>query len=104
MLDYWTRGNCVDKNVVYKATVTTRSGSEYYTGLTSRTFKTRYKEHNNDFINRTRKGTHLSTHVRELKDKGEAYSVSWTIADRAPPFNPVTKKCRLSEGKVEYNV
>ena len=78
-------GNCVDKNIVYKATVTTRSGSEYYTGLTSRTFKTRYKEHNNDFINRTRKGTHLSTHVRELKDKGEAYSVSWTIADRAPP-------------------
>ena len=34
-------GDCVSKNVVYKAAVTTQLGTEHYMGLTSRTFKTR---------------------------------------------------------------
>ena len=88
-------GDCVSKNVVYKAAVTTHSGTEHYTGLTSKTFKTRWKEHNSDFLNRSRKGTLLSTFIWELKDRGEPFSIKWSISDKAPPFNPITKKCRL---------
>ena len=88
-------GRCLTTGVVYKATVTSQTGCEYYTGLTSRSFKVRRKEHNSDFNNRNRKGTHLSTYIWALKDRGEAYSVKWDITDRAPPFNPTSKKCRL---------
>ena len=88
-------GRCLTTGVVYKATVTSQSGCEHYTGLTSRSFKVRRKEHNSDFNNRNRKGTHLSTYIWALKDRGEAYSVKWDITDRAHPFNPTSKKCRL---------
>ena len=41
------------------------------------------------------KGTSLSTHILELKDKGTDYDVEWDFIDRAPSFNPITRKCRL---------
>ena len=69
-------GRCLTTGVVYKATVTSQAGCEYYTGLTSRSFKVRRKEHNSDFNNRNRKGTHLSTYIWALKDRGEAFSIN----------------------------
>ena len=39
--------------------------------------------------------TELSNHTRELKDKGIDFKIDWTIWDRAQPFNPTSKKCRL---------
>ena len=37
----------------------------------------------------------LSAHIWELKDKGKDYDVEWDFIDRAPSFNPITRKCRL---------
>ena len=39
--------------------------------------------------------TELSNHTWELKDKKIDYTISWKIIDRAQPFNPSTKMCRL---------
>ena len=39
--------------------------------------------------------TKLSSHVWELKDRGINYDIKWKLLERAPTFNPVTKKCRL---------
>ena len=39
--------------------------------------------------------TELSNHTRELKDNGMDFRIDWTIWDRAQPFNPTSKKCRL---------
>ena len=75
----------------------TKSGKvETYAGLTCRTFKTRFNEHNNNMNNPgDRSKSKLSAHIWDLKDKGVNYEVKWKLLDRAPVFNPITKKCRL---------
>ena len=87
-------GNCQNTNVIYRAGVTTDDDghSEYYTGLTSRTFKKRLYEHTTDRNSAARRhNTSLSEHVWSLKDDDRTFSTTWTIMDRAPPFNPLTK-------------
>ena len=84
--------------MVYEATVVeTVSGKfETYTGLTYRTFKERFNEHNNDMRKPdNRLKSRLVSHVWELKDNGTDYTVNWKLLERAPAFNPITKKCRL---------
>ena len=91
-------GDCQKSGVVYQASVEEKQTGkiETYTGLTCRKFKTRWKEHENDFEkpgNRTE--TKLSSHIWDLKDRGADFSVKWKILNRAPPYNPVRKKCLL---------
>ena len=69
---------------------------ETYTGLTSMTFKKRCQGHKHSFNHRdSESSTTLSAHVWNLKDKGKDFRVKWEVIDKAPPFNPVTRKCRL---------
>ena len=85
----------VDK-VIYKATVTSNSSVETYTGLTGSTFKERHAGHNTSLKHRKYStSTALSKHIWELKDKNENYDIVWSITDRAPTFNPITRACRL---------
>ena len=91
-------GQCLNQNVIYRAAVTTThdNNSEFYTGLTSRTFKRRLYEHRTDSNNAARRTkTALSGHVWDLKDSSRTYNTTWNIMDRAPPYNPITRKCRL---------
>ena len=46
--------------------------------------------------------TTLSHHVLKLEEEGKQYTVKWEILDRAPTFNPVTKKCRLCLKEIYY--
>ena len=92
------QGDCKESGVVYRASVKQNvSGTtNTYTGLTARSFKDRWKEHMDDFEkqnNRTK--TKLSSHIWELKDMGVDFTISWKILDRAPAYNPVSKKCIL---------
>ena len=76
-------GNCI-----YKI-------GETYTGLTINTAKKRITGHNGNFNNREQKGTTLSAHIWELKDKGIAHEVTWSILATASGYNTTTKQCRL---------
>ena len=92
------QGECEKSGVVYQASVVENlSGkTETYTGLTGRKFIKRWEEHCKDFekpANRTK--TMLSSHIWELKDRGVDHTINWKILDRAPPYNPVSKKCPL---------
>ena len=92
------QGECEKTGVVYQASVVeNQSGkTETYTGLTGRKFKQRWKEHNTDFDKpENRSNTKLSSHIWELKDKGVGFKINWSILDRAPPYNPISKKCLL---------
>ena len=75
---------------------TTHDGkTEYYTGLT-RIFKKGQYEHTGDKNSAARRhSTSLSTYIWSVKDDDRSHSTTWTILDRAPPYNPVLKKCRL---------
>ena len=48
------------------------------------------------------KGSTLSKFIWELKDEGVNFQIKWRIVDRAPPYNPRTRKCiwlPLTRGK-----
>ena len=62
----------------------------------TRTFKQRVGEHYRDFgISDNRIKSKLSGHIWNLQDQGLQYSIEWGIQDKAPPYNPINKKCLL---------
>ena len=69
---------------------------ETYTGGTAQTFKERWRGHKTDLRHKRREtSTTLSKYVWELKDEGKEFNIKWSLVDRAPPFNPITRKCRV---------
>ena len=83
---------------MYRATVieTVSRKVETYTGVTGNTFKERYNGHKSDI--RHRKNRHNSTlanHIWDLKDEGKDFDLDWSLIERGPSFNPITKKCRV---------
>ena len=70
------KGSCLEKNVVYRADVTTEQDqvTKVYVGSTKRAFKARYKEHLASF-KRKQTGTKLTKYVHELKSKGKGYTI-----------------------------
>ena len=96
--------DCQTDQVVYKATVTEHDQTvNTYTGLTRNTFKKRYNGHRYTFNHRdVPNSTTLSTHLWKLTDMNKNYDMKWNILDRAPDFNPVTRKCRLCLNEMFY--
>ena len=92
---------CKKSSVIYVGSVTSTEGVEHYTGLTGGSFKKRWLQHQSDFRLKQKKTT-LSTHVCRLKEEGKRYTVKWEIMDRAPVYNPVTRKCRLCLKEIFY--
>ena len=91
-------GQCQQKNVVYKGSITTDDDgeSEYYTGLTGQTFKKRYGGHKTSFNNRKYwNSSTMSIHIWKLKRENRTFTTSWSFMDKATTFNPTTRKCRL---------
>ncbi len=93
-------GNCLQKGVIYQATVTTTNDNkqETYVGLTENTFKTRYTAHNSSFRNVGQKNaTALSQHVWSLDDSSTPYTIKWKLlaAATCKPYSPRSKRCNL---------
>ena len=60
---------CVTKDIIYQATVTSSEGNEYYVGLTDTDFKARFANHKQFFkIVVHRNQTELSKYVWRLKN------------------------------------
>ena len=90
-------GKCLQKGVVYQATLRRGDGViDTYIGLTSTSFKERWRNHKSNFKTRNPKNaTALSKHVWRLQDSGIGYEISWKLVSRAKPFNHVTGVCHL---------
>ena len=90
-------GTCLSSSVVYGAEVIDSNHNvETYTGLTSNTFKKRFYGHRSSFKKpKLEHETTLSTYIWKLKRKQENFDIHWSIKDKAKPFNPVSKRCRL---------
>ena len=39
--------------------------------------------------------TTLSTHIWKLADEEKDFNISWSDIEKAPEFNPATRKCRI---------
>ena len=101
-------GECLKKDIVYKATVKTDNNLKIYFGLTEREFKTRFNNHKMSFKNNDyAKSTELSKYIWNLKDRDEHFEIKWNIAAQAKSFRPGARRCNLclmeklliSEGK-----
>ena len=71
-------GECLKKNIVYQATVTSNQDNreETYIGMSENIFKTRYNNHKTAFKYRDKRtATELSNFVWDLKDKNINYSI-----------------------------
>ena len=89
-------GKCLISGVIYQAQVDTTNSKETYVGLTANSFKARYSGHKTSFTKKERKKeTTLSKHIWALKEKNEAFNISWKILSRAQPFSQVTWLCQL---------
>ena len=92
-------GECLTKNVLYEATVTStlrNYGEKQYKGITYNPFKVRLGNHEKDFRDvKYRNETELSKEVWKIKDKGGQYEVRWNILGQYPPYNPASKRCQL---------
>ena len=84
-------GKCLQKNVIYQATVTTNTTEETYVGLATN-FKERYRNHKCSLkLPKRRNETELSKYIWNLKEKNKP---RWKIIKKCQPYN-ITKKCNL---------
>ena len=92
-------GKCLVDKLIYRAKVKDENDNiNTYTGLTANTFKKRFYGHSRSFKTRNLESlTTLSTHILDMKDKNKIYDLSWEVVNRAQPFNPTTRRCRLCQ-------
>ena len=77
-------GNYLQKYFVYQAQVHSTNSS--YLGTSEDEFKTRYNNHTMSFQNKGHeKKTELSKYVWELKDKGEDFTIKWSVVAKSSP-------------------
>ena len=90
-------GECREKAVIYKASITSDGSSKHYIGCTETQFKTRYCNHTHSFKYREkRNATELSKAFWNAKDSGyEPKIIKWSIADRATAYQPGSRSCNL---------
>ena len=90
-------GKCLEKNVIYQATVISSDGdTQKYIGLSAPRFKDRLANHTKSFKHeKYAHETTLSTHVWELKEKKLDFEIKWQLMATAKPFSPVTNVCDL---------
>ena len=89
-------GNCLQKNVIYRAEVKTknRKDSKFYIGSTMRTFKERYNDHKYSFKN-AKASSKLAKFIHDLKNKKQKYEINWTIVASSRQSRPNLRMCTL---------
>ena len=91
-------GECQISSIVYKATVTTKDGSnisKFYHGMTGGPFKSRYNGHKYDMRHKEIYGTTLSRHVWRLREMKVKFGLTWEIKEKAVIYKPGGRDCKL---------
>ena len=99
------QGNCLQKGVVYQATVTQTNTmrEDIYIGITKNEFKTRYNQHTSSFrLSHKSSTTSLCEHIWKLKENNTDHTVTWKILEKAQPYTPITGKCNLCTSEKAY--
>ena len=87
--------NCVQKDIVYRATTTSEETEKEYIGCTAN-FKPRYRNHVKSFNNFCyRNDTELSTYVWSQKTHGGTPQLGWSVIARAKSYKSGDRQCSL---------
>ena len=88
------KGECLQENVVYQATVNNGNEQRKYVGSTV-LFKTRYYAHSRSFVKEDKRhDTTLSEYIWD-RGLGPQPNVKWEILSSAPAYNKGQKDCQL---------
>ena len=88
------QNKCMSKDIVYKAIVITNNtqDTKHYIGMTSNTFKERYRNHIKSFTHKKYSNeTELSKHVWHLKQNKTNFTIQWSIIKKTGG----SKRCNL---------
>ena len=89
-------GNCLEKSIIYKASVESEGKSMTYYGLTENQFKFRYNNHTDSFRHKRKENqSKLSKYIWKLKDSKKPYNILWSVAARASPYRCGMRRCDL---------
>ena len=92
------QNKCMSKDIVYKATISTcnTNDTKHYTGMTSNTFKERYRNHIKSFNHKKYSNeTELSKYVCHLKENNTDYTIKWSITKNSISYMGGSKRCNL---------
>ena len=90
------QGECKTECVVYNAKVITDQVSKNYKGMTERSFKTRWNEHNFNFAHENYKScSELAEFIWKLKNEGIRYKIEWSILEKTPKLRQGQLFCPL---------
>ena len=88
----------MSKDIVYKATISTcnTNDTKHYIGMTSNTFKERYRNHIKSFNHKKYSNeTELSKYVWHLKENNTDYTIKWSIIKNSISYTGGSKRCNL---------
>ena len=89
-------GRCQTQSLVYQAEVTSNQGIRTYIGQAASTFKLRYNNHTNSYINPKKKHeTTLSTYVWKLKSRNVDFSIKYSTLSCPKPYTRGGRSCDL---------
>ena len=92
------QNKCMSKDIVYKAAIFTGNtqDTKHYIGMTSNTFKERYRNHIKSFTHKKYSNeTELSKHVWHLKQKKTDFTIKWSIIKKSISYTGGSKRCNL---------
>ena len=89
-------GKCLQKSLVYQATVSTDADTYRYIGLTEHSFKQRFTNHNQPFRHeKYSNSTELSKLIWKLKNSKTNYNITWQVLQSSIPYKIGGSKCDL---------
>ena len=90
------QNKCMSKDIVYKGTVITNNtqDTKHYIGMTSNTFKERYRNHIKSFTHK-KYSNELSKHVWHLKQNKTDFTIKWSIIKKSISYTGGSKRCNL---------
>ena len=96
---------CLTKGIVCRTKIAARDNGEtrFYIGITARTFKERFRNHQKSFnIATYANDTELSKYIWSLKKSNRPYKIKWTILKHSTAYRSGRKQCNLCSDEKLY--
>ena len=90
------QGQCLQKGLIYKASINSGTEEKTYIGQAGNTFKERFANHKSTFKSKKyENSTALSKYIWKMKENKTEFKLKWSKLASASSYQPSTRKCNL---------